>query len=101
MGLGRGTLARIDRRLFAEFDDSGGVQLVKVPVSDAVWSTWKRYCDAVDDRLSPHSPIAHARPSTSTPATVDEIRSGSAYRLTYALAGRGRSSAWIDVVAWC
>ena len=48
MGLDRGTLARIDRRLLTEFDDSGGVQLVKVPASDAVWSTWKRYCDAVD-----------------------------------------------------
>ena len=44
----RGTLARIDRRLLTEFDQSGGVQLVKVPVSDAVWSTWKRYCEAVD-----------------------------------------------------
>ena len=48
MGLDRGTLARIDRRLLTEFDHSGGVQLVKVPASDAVWSTWKRYCDAVD-----------------------------------------------------
>ncbi len=48
MGLDRGTLARIDRRLLTEFDHSGGVQLVKVPVSDAVWSTWKRYCEAVD-----------------------------------------------------
>ena len=44
----RGTLARIDRRLLTEFDHSGGVQLVKVPASDAVWSTWRRYCDAVD-----------------------------------------------------
>ncbi len=44
----RGTLARIDRRLLTEFDHPGGVQLVKVPASDAVWSTWKRYCDAVD-----------------------------------------------------
>ena len=48
MGLDRGTLARIDRRLLTEFDHSGGVQLVKVPASDAVWSTWRRYCDAVD-----------------------------------------------------
>jgi len=46
--LDRGTLARIDRRLLTEFDHSGGVQLVKVPASDAVWSTWKRYCNAVD-----------------------------------------------------
>jgi len=48
MGLDRGTLARIDRRLLTEFDHSGGVQLVKVLASDAVWSTWRRYCDAVD-----------------------------------------------------
>jgi len=24
-----------------------GVQVVKVPVSDAVWSTWRRYCEAL------------------------------------------------------
>ena len=47
MGLDRGTLARIDRRLLTEFDHSSGVQLVKVPASDAVWSTWKRYCEAL------------------------------------------------------
>ena len=45
MSLNRGTLAKIDRRLFSELDHSSGVQLVKVPVSDAVWSTWRRYCD--------------------------------------------------------
>ena len=37
----------MDRRLLAELDHTEGVQLVKVPVSDAVWSTWRRYCDAV------------------------------------------------------
>lgn len=47
MTLDRGTLAKVDRRIFAEFDHTDGVQLVKVPVSDAVWSTWRRYCDAV------------------------------------------------------
>ena len=41
--LDRGTLARIDRRVFVELDHSDGVQVVKVPVSDAVWSTWRRY----------------------------------------------------------
>ncbi len=45
MVLDRGVLARIDRRVLAEFDHRKGTQLVKVPVSDAVWSTWKRYCD--------------------------------------------------------
>lgn len=47
MALDRGTLARIDRRVFVELDHSDGVQVVKVPVSDAVWSTWRRYRDAL------------------------------------------------------
>ena len=34
--------------MFVELDHSGGVQAVKVPVSDAVWSTWRRYCEALD-----------------------------------------------------
>lgn len=51
MALERRLLARIDRRLLSEMDHEKGVQLVKVPVSDAVWSTWRRYCDAVDVEL--------------------------------------------------
>lgn len=47
MSLDRRLLAKVDRRLFSELDHRAGVQLVKVPVSDAVWSTWRRYCDAV------------------------------------------------------
>ena len=47
MALDRGTLARVDRRVFVELDHSGGVQAVKVPVSDAVWSTWRRYCEVL------------------------------------------------------
>jgi hypothetical protein len=45
--LDREALAKIDRRIFSEFDHAEGVHLVKVPVSDAVWSTWRRYCEAV------------------------------------------------------
>lgn len=48
MALDRGTLARIDRRVLTELDHSDGVQVVKVPLSDAVWSTWRRYCDVLD-----------------------------------------------------
>jgi uncharacterized protein YecA (UPF0149 family) len=48
MALDRGTLARIDRRVFTELNHSDGVQVVKVPVSDAVWSSWRRYCDVLD-----------------------------------------------------
>jgi hypothetical protein len=47
MALDRGTLTRIDRRILAELSHAGGVQAVKVPVSDAVWSTWRRYCEAI------------------------------------------------------
>jgi hypothetical protein len=40
-------LARIGRRVFGELNHADGVQVVKVPVSDAVWSTCCRYCDAL------------------------------------------------------
>lgn len=45
MALERGMLAKIDRRLSAEMDQSLGNQMVRVPVSDALWSAWRRYCD--------------------------------------------------------
>lgn len=45
--LSRRLLAKVDSRLRSELDHSDGVQLVKVPVSDAAWSTWRRYCDLV------------------------------------------------------
>ena len=47
MALDRATLAKIDRRVFAELAHGPGVQAVKVPMSDAMWSTWRRYCDAI------------------------------------------------------
>ncbi len=45
--LSRRLLAKVDGRLRSELDHAEGVQLVKVPVSDAVWSIWRRYCDLV------------------------------------------------------
>lgn len=48
MALDRGRLANIDRRLFSELNRDAGPQMVKVPVSAAVWSTWRRYCDVLD-----------------------------------------------------
>ena len=45
--LDRGRLAKIDRRVLAELNHADGVQAVKVPVSEAVWSTWRRYCQAM------------------------------------------------------
>ena len=47
MTLNRQTLAKIDKQLLSQMDHDEGVQLVKVPVSEAVWSTWRRYCEAV------------------------------------------------------
>jgi hypothetical protein len=46
MDLDRGMLARIDRRLMAGLDQDETFRMVRVPVTEAKWSTWKRYCDA-------------------------------------------------------
>jgi len=48
MALDRGTLAKIDRRIFAKFGHTVETQTVKVPLSDAMWSTWRRYCQAIE-----------------------------------------------------
>ncbi|MDH3189054.1 MAG: hypothetical protein OEM39_00190 [Acidimicrobiia bacterium] len=45
----RRILAKVDQRLRSELDHEAGTQLVKVPVSGAVWSTWRRHCEAVGD----------------------------------------------------
>ena len=47
MDLDRGALANLDRRLLAGLDREERFQMVRVPVSPAKWSTWKRYCATV------------------------------------------------------
>lgn len=47
MALDRGRLANIDRRLLAELHDDEEWQPVRLRVSSATWSAWKRYCDVV------------------------------------------------------
>ena len=47
MDLDRGALANLDRRLLAESGREEQFQMVRLPVSPAKWSTWKRYCGAV------------------------------------------------------
>lgn len=47
MDLDRGTLARIDRKLLAGLGDDEAYRTLRVPVTGAKWSTWKRYCDTV------------------------------------------------------
>ena len=44
MDLDRGALANLDRRLLAELDREEQFRMVRVPMSPAKWSTWKRYC---------------------------------------------------------
>ncbi len=47
MDLDRGALVKIDRRVLSGLDHDEHYQMVRVPVSEAVWSTWRRYCDAI------------------------------------------------------
>ena len=47
MDLDRGALARIDRRILSGLDHDERYWMVRVPVSDAMWSMWRRYCQAV------------------------------------------------------
>ncbi len=47
MTLNRQTLTKIDKQILSQMGHGEGVQLVKVPVSEAVWSTWRRYCEAI------------------------------------------------------
>lgn len=46
MDLGWGTLANIDRKLLSGLGRGESYRMVRLPVSDAVWSTWKRFCSA-------------------------------------------------------
>ncbi len=47
MGLDRGVLARIDRRLLAGLGQDEIWRMVRVPTTPAMWSTWKRCCETV------------------------------------------------------
>ena len=45
--LDRGALAKIDRRVLSGLGHEEVYQMVRVPVSEALWSTWRRYCEAL------------------------------------------------------
>lgn len=47
MDLDRSALARIDRRLLAGLGNVESYRMVRVPVSEATWSTWRRYSAAL------------------------------------------------------
>ena len=42
----RGVLAKLDRKLLAGLGHDETFHMVRVPVTAAKWSTWKRYCDS-------------------------------------------------------
>ena len=44
--LDRGTLAKIDRKVLSGLGHDETWQMARVPAAEAMWSTWKRYCDA-------------------------------------------------------
>lgn len=47
MDLDQGALAKIDRKAFSGLGHDERYRMVRVPVSEAEWSAWRRYCDAI------------------------------------------------------
>ena len=47
MGIDRGTLSKIDRKLLAGLDTDEEWRVARLPISEALWSAWKRYCSAI------------------------------------------------------
>jgi hypothetical protein len=75
MDLDRGTLARIDRKLLAGLHDAEVFRMVRVPVTPAQWSTWKRYCDTAGVSMGRAitSLIEHELLRVFGGSTVDEV----------------------------
>jgi uncharacterized protein YecA (UPF0149 family) len=48
MGIDRGVLSRIDRKLLARLETDEEWRVARLPISEALWSAWKRYCLAID-----------------------------------------------------
>lgn len=46
MELHRGTLAKIDRKLLSQFGTDERHRMVRLPIPDVLWATWRRYCSA-------------------------------------------------------
>ena len=43
----RASLARVDRKLSSGLGHDETYRMLRVPVSDAIWSTWRRYCEGL------------------------------------------------------
>ena len=47
MDLDRGALAKIDRKVLSGLGHDENYQMARLPLSEALWSTWRRYCDGL------------------------------------------------------
>jgi hypothetical protein len=87
MDLDRGVLAKIDRQLLAGLRHDETSRMVRVPVSDATWATWKRYCAALGismglaiAELMGHELLVAAAVEDESGAFVDEVESRLLHR---------------------
>lgn len=82
MDIARGALAKIDRQLLAGMEHDQATRMVRVPVSDAMWATWKRYCAALGvsmgrgiAELISHELLVAAATEDQSGAFLDEVES--------------------------
>lgn len=87
MDLDRGVLAKIDRQLLAGMGHDQASRMVRVPVSDAMWATWKRYCAALGvsmgrgiAELIGHELLVAADAEDEAGVFVDAVESGLLHR---------------------
>ena len=93
--LDRGALAKIDRRVLSGLGHEEVYQMVRVPVSAALWSTWRRYCEALGVSMgrAVSELIAHEL-RTVVGVTVDsegQIRRGAGWPPARTIGGAGCS----------
>ena len=73
----RATLARVDRKLASGLGHDETYRMLRVPVSDAIWSTWRRYCEglgipmgrAVAERVD-RAFVTNDNPRSEDPAAI-------------------------------
>jgi len=71
MGMDRGMLARIDRKLLAGLGGDEAYRTVRVPAAAAKWSTWRRYCESVGISMGRAVTLLIDRELTSVFADVE------------------------------
>jgi hypothetical protein len=74
MELDRGALAKIDRRILSGLDHNERYWMVRVPVSEALWSTWRRYCRALGVAMGRGRWGAGLQGLSSTGSALSKVR---------------------------